>query len=103
MKFRITATSCDSWRDDADEHTKHLTRNYVFLKGKVNTERTKSRVLPETTIEIKDLDELMQLVELVNSLNGREIIIYKGDYYDDMRKKVYDDKYTIEIYDDYRE
>ena len=45
----------------------------------------------------------MQLVELVNSLNGREIIIYKDDYYDDMREKVYDDKYTIEIYDCYRE
>ena len=103
MKFRITATSCDCCRDDADEHTKHLTRDYVFLKGKVNTERTKSCMLPKTTIEIKDLDELMQLVELVNSLNGREIIIYKGDYYDDMREKVYDDKYTIEIYDAYRE
>ena len=103
MKFRITATSCDCYRDDADEHTKHLTRNYVFLKGKVNIEQTKSHEFPETTIEIKDLDELMQLVELVNSLNGREIIIYKDDYYDDMHKKVYDDKYTIEIYDGYRE
>lgn len=103
MKFRITATSCDCCRDDADEHTKHLTRDYVFLKGKVNTERTKSSVLSGTTIEIKDLDELMQLVERVNSLNGREIIIYKDDYYDDMREKVYDDKYTIEIYDCYRE
>ena len=103
MKFRITATSCDCCIDDADEHTKHLIRDYVFLKGKVSTERTKSSVLSGTTIEIKDLDELMQLVELVNSLNGREIIIYKGDYYDDMRKKVYDDKYTIEIYDCYRE
>lgn len=103
MKFRITATSCDFWRDNADEHTKHLTRDYVFLKGKVNSEHTKSPVLPGTTIEIKDLDELMQLVERVNSLNGREIIIYKGDYYDDMREKVYDDKYTIEIYDCYRE
>ena len=103
MKFRITATSCDCCRDDADEHTKHLTRDYVFLKGKVNTERTKSSVLSGTTIEIKDLDELMQLVERVNSLNGREIIIYKDYYYDDMYKKVYDDKYTIEIYDDYRE
>lgn len=100
MKFRITATSCDSWRDNADEHTKHLTRDYVFLKGKVNSEHTKSPVLPGTTIEIKDLDEL---VELVNSLNGREIIIYKDYYYDDMNNKVYDDKYTIEIYDDYRE
>lgn len=102
MKFRITATSCDL-RDDVGEHTKYITRCYGFLKGKVNTEQTKSRVIPETTIEIKDLDELMQLVELVNSLNGREIIIYKGDYYDDMGKKAYDDKYTIEIYDDYRE
>ena len=103
MKFRITATSCEWLRDDANEHTKHITRDYSFLKGKVNTERTKSRMLPKTTIEIKDLDELMQLVERVNSLNGREIIIYKGDYYDDMREKVYDDKYTIEIYDCYRE
>lgn len=102
MKFRITATSCDCLRDDADEHTKHLTRDYVFLKGKVNTERTKSPVLPQTTIEIKDLDELMQLVERVNSLNGRGIVIYKG-YYDDMWRRVDDDKYTIEIYDDYRE
>lgn len=100
MEFRITATSCDCRRDDADEHTKHLIRDYGFLKGKVNTERTKSRQLPKTTIEIKDLDEL---VELVNSLDGREIIIYKNYYYDDMRKRVYDDKYTIEIYDDYRE
>lgn len=100
MKFRITATSCDCCRDDAGEHAKHLIMDYGFLEGKVNTERTKSRLLPKTTIEIKDLDEL---VELVNSLNGREIIIYKDYYYDDMRKRVYDDKYTIEIYDNYRE
>ena len=73
------------------------------MKDKVNYEQTKSHKLPETTIEIKDLDELMQLVDLVNSLNGREIIIYKDYYYDDMNNKVYDDKYTIEIYDDYRE
>ena len=102
MKFRITATSCEWLRDDADEHTKQITRDYSFLKGKVNTERTKSRMLPKTTIEIKDLDELMQLAERVNSLNGREIIIYKG-YYDDVWRRVDDDKYTIEIYDDYRE
>lgn len=100
MKFRITATSCEWLRDDADEHTKQITRDYSFLEGKVNTERTKSCMLPKTTIDIKDLDELIQLV---NSLNGREIIIYKDYYYDDMNKKVDDDKYTIEIYDDYRE
>lgn len=41
--------------------------------------------------------------ELVNSFNGRKIIIYKNYYYDDMNKKIYDDKYTIEIYDDWRE
>ena len=99
MKFRITATSCGTGYD-VGEHTKYMTRHYGFLKGKVNTEQTKSSVLSETTIEIKDLDEL---VELVKSLNGREIIIYKDDYYDDMREKVYDDKYTIEIYDCYRE
>ena len=102
MKFRITATSCEWLRNDADEHTKQITRDYSFLEGKVNTERTKSRMLPKTTIEIKDLDELMQLAERVNSLNGREIIIYKG-YYDDMWRRVDDDQYTIEIYDDYRE
>ena len=66
----------------------------------MNYEQTKSHKLPETTIEIKDLDELMQLVK---SLNGREIIIYKNYYYDDMNNKVYDDNYTIEIYDDWRE
>lgn len=102
MKFRITATSNDCYRYDVGEHTKHMIKDYGFLKGKVNTEQTKSRVLSETTIEIKDLDELMQLVELVNSINGREIIIYKNYYYE-MNKKVYDDKYTIEIYDDWRE
>ena len=102
MKFRITATSCEWLRDDADEHTKQITKDYSFLEGKVNTERTKSRMLPKTTIEIKNLDELMQLAERVNSLNGREIIIYKG-YYDDMWRRVDDDQYTIEIYDDYRE
>lgn len=101
MKFRITATSGDLGYV-VGNHTIY-TRDYVFLKGKVNTEQTKSSVLSGTTIEIKDLDELMQLVELVNSLNDREIIIYKDYYYDDMNKKVYDDKYTIEIYDDYRE
>ena len=99
MKFRITATSCDL-RYDVGEHTKYMTRDYRFLKDKVNTEQTKSHKLPETTIDIKDLDELIQLV---NSLNGREIIIYKNYYYDDMNNKVYDDKYTIEIYDDWRE
>ena len=99
MKFRITATSCNL-RYDVGEHTKYMTRAYGFLKGKVNTEQTKSHKLPETTIDIKDLDELIQLI---NSLNGREIIIYKDYYYDDMNNKVYDDKYTIEIYDDWRE
>jgi hypothetical protein len=99
MKFRITATSGDLGYAFG-EHTIYMTRNYGFLKDKVNFEQTKSPVLPETTIDIKDLDELIQLV---NSLNGREIIIYKDYYYDDMNNKVYDDKYTIEIYDDYRE
>lgn len=65
MKFRITATSCDCCRDDADEHTKHLTRDYVFLKGKVNTERTKSRLLPKTTIEIKDLDYSLERYNVI--------------------------------------
>ena len=59
MKFRITATSCEWLRDDADEHTKQITRDYSFLEGKVNTEQTKSHKFPETTIEIKDLDELI--------------------------------------------
>ena len=59
--------------------------------------------MPESTIDIKDLEEHMQVVERVNSLNGREVIIYKDYYYDDMNNKVYDDKYTIEIYDDWRE
>ena len=98
MKFRITATSGDLGYD-VGKHTIY-TREFGFLKDKVNYEQTKSHKLPETTIDIKDLDELIQLV---NSLNGREIIIYKDDYYDDMREKVYDDKYTIEIHDDYRE
>ena len=102
MKFRITATSCDCLIANADEHTKQITKDYSFLKGKVNTEQTKSSVLSGTTIEIKDLDELMQLVERVNSLNGRGIVIYKG-YYNDMWRIVDDDQYTIEIYDDYRE
>lgn len=98
MKFRITATSGDLIYN-VGEH-KIYTREFGFLKDKVNYEQTKSHKLPETTIDIKDLDELIQLV---NSLNGREIIIYKDYYYDDMNNKVYDDKYTIEIYDDYRE
>ena len=99
MKFRITATSGDLIYN-VGEHTIYMTRDYGFLKDKVNYEQTKSHKLPETTIDIKDLEEL---VELVNSLNGREIIIYKDYYYDDMNNKVYDDKYTIEIYDDWRE
>lgn len=98
MKFRITATSGDLIYN-VGEH-KIYTREFGFLKDKVNYEQTKSHKLPETTIDIKDLDELIQLV---NSLNGREIIIYKDYYYDDMNNKVYDDKYTIEIYDDWRE
>lgn len=100
MKFRMTATSGDLGYD-VGKHTIY-TREFGFLKDKVNYEQTKSHKLPETTIEIKDLDELMQLVERVNSLNGRGIVIYKG-YYDDMWRIVDDDKYTIEIYDDYRE
>ena len=103
MKFRITSTSCEWLRNDADEHTKQITRDYSFLEGKVKTKQTKSSVLSATTIEIKDLEELMQLVERVNSFNGREIVIYQDDYSDDIREKVYDDKYTIEIYDCYRE
>ena len=54
--------------------------------------------MSETTIDIKSLDELLSFVKIAGS-----IVIYKADYLDKNCKPIKDDKYTIEIYDDYRE
>lgn len=53
----------------------------------------------ETIITLNSLEELTNLSELV----GKQLVIYKDYAYTDNGKEVYDDIYTIEIYDDYRE
>ena len=102
MKFRITATSLMLGYGIFEEHTQRFVQKYPKLKKRVETEQIKEQedecYLSETTIDIKSLDELLSLVDSVGS-----IVIYKADCLDKNCKPIKDDKYTIEIYDDYRE
>ena len=102
MKFRITATSLMLGYGIFEEHTQRFVQKYPQFKEIVETEQIKEQedeyYLSETTIDIKSLDELLSLVDSVGS-----IVIYKADCLDENRKIIKDDKYTIEIYDDYRE
>lgn len=102
MKFRITATSLMLCYGCFEEHTQRFAQKYPQLKERVETEQIKEQedeyYLSETTIDIKSLYELLSLVDSVGS-----IVIYKADYLDEKYKPIKDDKYTIEIYDDYRE
>ena len=102
MKFRITATSLMLCYGFFEEHTQRFVQKYPQLKELVETEQIKEQedecYLSETTIDIKSLDELLSLVDSVGS-----IVIYKADCLDEKYKPIKDDKYTIEIYDDYRE
>lgn len=102
MKFRITATSLMLCYGCFEEHTQRFVQKYPQLKERVDTEQIKEQedeyYLSETIIDIKSLDELLSLVDSVGS-----IVIYKADCLDEKYKPIKDDKYTIEIYDDYRE
>lgn len=102
MKFRITATSLMLCYGCFEEHTQRFVQKYPKLKELVETEQIKEQedecYLSETTIDIKSLVELLSLVDSVGS-----IVIYKADCLDEKYKPIKDDKYTIEIYDDYRE
>ena len=102
MKFRITATSLMLGYGIFEEHTQRLVQKYPKLKERVETEQIKEQedeyYLSETIIDIKSLDELLSLIKRVGS-----IVIYKADCLDKNCKPIKDDKYTIEIYDDYRE
>ena len=102
MKFRLTATSLMLCYGFFEEHTERFVRKYPQLKELVETEQIKEQedeyYLSETIIDIKSLDELLLLIKRV----GR-IVIYKADCLDKNCKLIKDDKYTIEIYDDYRE
>lgn len=95
MKFRITASEIRWAIGLGKAHAKLLVDGYPQLKGKVKIDTDGT---PETTIEFNDLDELLSLVDSVGS-----IVIYKADCLDEKYKPIKDDKYTIEIYDDYRE
>ena len=102
MKFRITATSLMLCYGCFEEHTQRFVQKYPQLKELVETEQIKEQedeyCLSETIIDIKSLDELLSLIKRVGS-----IVIYKADCLDKNCKPIKDDKYTIEIYDDYRE
>ena len=102
MKFRITATSLMLCYGFFEEHTQRFVQKYPQLKELVETEQIKEQedeyYLSETIIDIKSLDELLSLIKRVGS-----IVIYKADCLDKNCKLIKDDKYTIEIYDDYRE
>lgn len=102
MKFRITATSLMLCYGCFEEHTQRFVQKYPKLKERVETEQIKEQedeyYLSETIIYIKSLDELLSLVDSVGS-----IVIYKADCLGEKYKPIKDDKYTIEIYDDYRE
>ena len=93
MKFRITASEIRWAIGLGKAHAMLLFEGYPQLKDKVELD---SSGTPETTIEINDLDELLSLVD-----GG--IIIYKAICGVENGEAVEDDKYTIEIYDDYRE
>lgn len=93
MKFRITASEIRWAIGLGKAHAKLLVDGYPKLKGKVKIDTTGT---PETTIEIRDLDELL-------SLDCDEIIIYKQAQFSENDKKDDECEYTIEIYDDYRE
>lgn len=102
MKFRITATSLMLCYGYFEEHTQRFVQKYPQLKERVETEQIKEQedecYLSETTIDIKSLDELLLLIDSVD-----RIVIYKTYCLDEKYKPIKDDKYTIEIYDDYRE
>lgn len=102
MKFRITATSLMLCYRCFEEHTKRFVQKYPQFKERVGTEQIKEQedeyYLSETTIDIKSLNELLSLVDSVDS-----IVIYKANCIDEKYEPIKDDKYTIEIYDDYRE
>ncbi len=102
MKFRITATSLMLGYGRFEEHTQRLVQKYPQFKEMVETEQIKEQedecYLSETIIDVKSLDELLSLIKRVGS-----IVIYKADCLDKNGNPIKDDKYTIEIYDDYRE
>ena len=93
MKFRITASEIRWAIGLGKAHAKLLVEGYPQLKDKVKLDTAGT---PETTIEIRDLDELL-------SLDCDEIIIYKNAQFGENDKKDDECEYTIEIYDDYRE
>lgn len=102
MKFRITATYLMLCYGLFEEHTQRFVKKYPQLKERVETEQIKEQedecYLSETIIDVKSLDELLSLIKRVGG-----IVIYKADCLDKNGKPIKDDKYTIEIYDDYRE
>ena len=102
MKFRITATSLMLGYGIFEEHTQRFVQKYPQFKDMVETEQIKEQeygyYIPETIIDVKSLDELLSLIEIVSG-----IVIYKADCLDKNCNPIKDDKYTIEIYDDYRE
>lgn len=93
MKFRITASRIRWAIGLGKAHAMLLVEGYPQLKDKVTLD---SSGTPETTIEINNLDELLSLVD-----GG--IRIYKAICGVENGEAVEDNKYTIEIYDDYRE
>lgn len=95
MKFKITSTQ-NKWFSTSNnaEHAKMMYLSYPEIKNKAKIINNKG----ELEIEISSIEELVKLADF--DING--IIIYKDTHYDD-GKFVKDDKYTIEIYDDYRE
>lgn len=97
MKFNITATSGLFYGFDFNNE-KH--RKYVRILNNYNCNKrdfyNENSNLEDVTIEIKSLDELMNLI---NEINERIIIIPKG-YYSNSDE---DGNPTIEIYDDFRE
>lgn len=69
-----------------------------------NTEEPFRRENAVYSIEIENLSELLKLIEELNEeviiIKNKRNISYLYDYYD---KPIYTAKYTIEIYDDWRE
>lgn len=87
MKFRITASEIRWAIGLGKAHAKLLVDGYPQLKDKVKLD---TAGIPETTIEIHDLDELL-------SLDCDEIIIYKQAQFGENDKKDDECEYTIEI------
>lgn len=97
MKFKITSTTYLTLDYDSGE----VLKQYPQLKDKVELTDTfckQEEKQLEAIITLNSLEELTDLCDLIDE----ELILYKNyNYAENSNVKIYDDIYTIEIYDDW--